>query len=83
MAQWSLRVRHAGGQATLSLAAGGETTWGELQQLIAEKAGVQPHAQEVLAGFPPKPVQVKERQHLLQDAHTRMHACVAQLTTTD
>ena len=30
----------------------------EFQQLLAEKSGVQPHEQELLSGFPPRPLQL-------------------------
>ena len=49
-----LRVRAPSGQYTVEIDA--DATIGDLKALIAEKAGVVVPAQELLAGFPPKPL---------------------------
>jgi hypothetical protein len=54
---WTLRVRSSSGQATLCLASGPATTLEELQAAIQAATGC-PAESELLAGFPPRPVQV-------------------------
>ena len=49
-----VRIRAPSGQHTVELDA--EATVGDLKALIAEQAGVAIAAQELLAGFPPKPL---------------------------
>jgi hypothetical protein len=57
---WNLRIRGPAGQATIAATA--DTAISELQQQIAEKLGVPKQLQELLGGFPPKQLQV--RQHM-------------------
>ncbi|KAF8057140.1 OTU2 [Scenedesmus sp. PABB004] len=52
---WSLRVRGGSGQATLG-GLDGATPLLELQQLVAERLGVPVDRQELLGGFPPRPI---------------------------
>lgn len=60
MAAWTLRVRGPSGQATLSAAAGADTTIAALQQLVEEKLLVPAARQELLCGFPPRPLQLSD-----------------------
>jgi hypothetical protein len=55
---WSLRIRGPGGQATLAATA--DTAISELQQQISNKIGVPAQLQELLSGFPPKQLQVRQ-----------------------
>lgn len=55
---WVLRVQHPAGRSTVSLEAEGSTTCAELQTLIQQASSIPPEQQELLSGFPPKPVQV-------------------------
>lgn len=57
---WNLRVRGGSGQATISNLSG-NSTCSELHQVIAEKLNVAVDKQELLAGFPPKVIQVSMR----------------------
>lgn len=54
---WVLRARGPGGQATLT-GLDATTTVSALKDLIAERVGVPAARQELLGGFPPKPLQV-------------------------
>ncbi|GBF96418.1 ubiquitin thioesterase [Raphidocelis subcapitata] len=56
---WQLRCRGPAGQATLS-GLGGDTTVAALQALLADKTGVPAERQEVLSGFPPKPLPLSD-----------------------
>jgi hypothetical protein len=56
MAAWTLRCRGPAGQATLA-GVGAATSVAELLSLLEQKTGAP--AQEVLSGFPPKPLQVR------------------------
>ena len=54
---WSLRARGPSGQATLGgLDAG--TSVADLQKMLEHQLGVPASRQELLAGFPPKPLEV-------------------------
>jgi hypothetical protein len=55
---WNLRIRGPGGQATLAATA--DTAISELQQHISDKIGVPVQLQELLSGFPPKQLQVRQ-----------------------
>jgi hypothetical protein len=58
---WAVRIRGPGGQATITLAAGGATSAAELRAALAEAAGLDAARVEALGGFPPKPLQVRAR----------------------
>lgn len=62
---WTLRIRYPAGQSTLSLENEGSTTCTQLQSLIQAQAGIAAAAQELLGGFPPKPLQVASQTWLL------------------
>lgn len=47
-----VRLRGPAGQHTAEVAT--EATFGDLKSIVAEKTGIPPQAQELLAGFPPK-----------------------------
>ena len=53
---WSLRCRGPSGQAVLTGLDGATTTVDALRRMLHEKLGVAPERQEVLAGFPPRPL---------------------------
>lgn len=59
MAAWNIRIRSSSGQATLSLPEAADSTFAALQALIHSTTGIAPDQQEILAGWPPRPVQVR------------------------
>lgn len=71
---WNLRVRGPGGQATL--AASPDTAISQLQQQIEEKLGVPVHLQELLGGFPPKQLQVRQHDMVALVMLAALHAQV-------
>jgi hypothetical protein len=69
---WNLRVWGRGGQATL--VASPETHISQLQQQIEEKLGVPVHLQELLGGFPPKLLQVRQHDMVALVMPSALHA---------
>lgn len=63
----TLRCRGPSGQATIS-GASTDMSVSEFQNIVAEKTGVAPHRQEILAGFPPKVLEVIERTQMCDRA---------------
>ena len=78
MGAWSLRVRGPGGQVTLT-GVNPDISLQEFQLLLQEKTGVSAARQELLSGFPPKPLQVPHHSLLAKPKYRQVthspHPC--------